>query len=337
MMKATIRHILNPPPQTPPSLEARVKQSNSCKKYDQDGNIESIRIPSQRSVAMSKLLPLSKIVNLDIHPSLPIICYVDCHVGGGNSDVYKLDERRAPKISSQNSTTSTTNISPQSQRIVIQNFLTNHTIGVIHIRDIARSLKYQNAVDERVHIDEETVSKACQDLGFIISAQFIDPFTVRHHSGYIVPLQRHPRELSSSCIDGDFVQFKSESSSYLIIQWSSRIMIWPISLKTMKVLPSIQTSICEITPYHLNNATPTSMPIPILSTDLLAIGCSDGAVRFFSQRRGKVVKSVRGPNGRGDAVVRIVSMNVWNWSSLNALDDAYGKWRLHVTELMVGT
>ena len=65
----------------------------------------------------------------------------------------------------------------------------------------------------------------------------------------------------------------------------------------------------EITRSHPNKSIPTSGPVPILSIEPLAIGCSDGAVRFFSRTEGRVVKSVRGPNGRSDPVVGPVSID----------------------------
>ena len=74
-----------------------------------------------------------------------------------------------------------------------------------------------------------------------------------------------------------------------------------------------QKTLVEITQSHLNRSHPTSKPIPVLSMNLLAIGCSDGAIRFFSSVDGKVVKSVRGPNGRADPVVRLVSVNPRSW------------------------
>ena len=85
-----------------------------------------------------------------------------------------------------------------------------------------------------------------------------------------------------------------------------------------------------ITPEDLVGNVPTSPAVPITAS-VLAIGCSDGTVRFYDMDRrdsgrsggssnkknaptpaggsGTVIKSVRGPNGRNDPVVRVVNVN----------------------------
>lgn len=65
-----------------------------------------------------------------------------------------------------------------------------------------------------------------------------------------------------------------------------------------------------ISPNDLSRHLPTS-PATVVAASMLAIGCSDGTVRFFDMDHmgGKIVKSVRGPNGRGDPVVRVLNVN----------------------------
>ena len=85
-----------------------------------------------------------------------------------------------------------------------------------------------------------------------------------------------------------------------------------------------------ITPEDLVGNVSTSPAVPITAS-VLAVGCSDGTVRFYDMDRrdsgrsggssnkknvlppaggsGTVIKSVRGPNGRNDPVVRVVNVN----------------------------
>eukprot|EP00957_Ditylum_brightwellii_P161833 12322032-Ditylum_brightwellii.AAC.1 len=66
--------------------------------------------------------------------------------------------------------------------------------------------------------------------------------------------------------------------------------------------------IASITRADLGSPYATSTALPI-TPDILAIGCSDGTIRFFSISEKKVIKSVRGPNGRNDPVIRLTSTN----------------------------
>jgi len=309
-MKFTVRHVLNSPTTAPTSLLGRIRQSNSP--IQTDLRDERTSGPGNQDPAAGKTnpLPQSKII-LEVHPSLPIICYVDLH---GNVD-NPLGNARKPDGKGRYAPAT---VSPtQKQRIVIQNFLTNHTLATIGINQIAKTwISKSNKSGE--YPDVDIIRQECHRLGIIESLQFLDSYVVRRHSGYPIPPQNNEKENSLNDIGNENNHYSSESTSYLIIQWSTRIIIWPISLSAKVASYSHHhRPMCEISTNDLNNAMPTSKPISVLSTGLLAIGCSDGAVRFYSHRRQKIIKSVRGPNGRGDAVVGIVPMNTWNFSSLN--------------------
>lgn len=197
------------------------------------------------------------------------------------------------------------------QRIIVQNHISNHTVAVIPIIDIVKQYILQtiknyhatSKVAPSVTIDQ--IQTTCHQLGLITSIQFMDLHVLQHESG-IPP---------SSTNTNTNMNKKDTPPSYLIIHFQNRIFLYPIPF--MSSIYSTSKQIVEITSHTLNKTNITSKQvIPIISTNILAIGCSDGAMRFYSILDKKIVKSVRGPNGKNDPVVGIISMNNWDWSSV---------------------
>jgi len=189
------------------------------------------------------------------------------------------------------------------QSIVIQNYIQNRIIAQINLVDILKkwldsggnnngnssSNNNSNGNDKKQR--QANLKQTCLNLGYITSIQFMDQQVLFYNSG------RTPVSTPTSA-----------SMPYLILQFAKGIILYKHNQQAgfYKYTPMI-----NITQPKLNNALPTSRPMPILSTNLLAIGCSDGAMRFYSIQDKKVVKSVRGPNGRQDPVVAILAVQPW--------------------------
>lgn len=113
------------------------------------------------------------------------------------------------------------------------------------------------------------------------------------------------------------------------------------SLLTMPIVDPYGPITALITPEDLTGNVPTSPAVPITAS-ILAIGCADGTVRFYDMDRrdgggsgsnskknapsssggaGAIIKSVRGPNGRTDPVVRVVNVNSDSLSNPNSASD----------------
>ena len=113
------------------------------------------------------------------------------------------------------------------------------------------------------------------------------------------------------------------------------------SLLTMPIVDPYGPITALITPEDLTGNVPTSPAVPITAS-ILAIGCADGTVRFYDMDRrdgggsssnsiknatssaggaGTIIKSVRGPNGRTDPVVRVVNVNSDSLSNPNSAGD----------------
>ena len=228
------------------------------------------------------------------------------------------------------------------QRIILQNHISNNTIAIIPILDVFRSLIRQMNHDNDRDDDNDMTThtqmiQKCQKFGLITSIQFMDLHVLQHQSG-LTPNKDH-----------------RNSPPYLIIHFQNRVLLYPIGSimsnnsidtstsgisneneiidnyinednnnnnETAKTNNSINRDNMSDTIIEISNHTfdykaniTSKRIIPILSTNLLAIGCSDGAVRFYSKWDRKIVKSVRGPNGKNDPIVGILSINPWDWSS----------------------
>ncbi|GFH56232.1 hypothetical protein CTEN210_12708 [Chaetoceros tenuissimus] len=162
------------------------------------------------------------------------------------------------------------------QIIVVRNY---HTNEILHKIPLTRIIRHWMSQKSDKPISEKMILQTCQNIGYIKSIQFIDEDVNFHYAQLDQPKNFH-----------------KEVKPYLALQFQQSILLY----KDEKVM--------EINASTLNNAIPTSKPIPVLSTNLIAVGCSDGAMRFYSLVDGKIVKSVRGPNGRSDPVIHIVAV-----------------------------
>ena len=274
---------------------------------------------------------------LEIHPCKPLICYVDTY---GNLDGKFFVARSFGSTSSSNKSGSNNTNNPTAintmlkQRIVLQNHISNETIVVISVIDIIQqylaqgkmdTIKNSNSKIYSSNSSSQTIQQIQQTMrafGFIKSIQFMDLHILQQHTG------RSSINSRNDC--------RGNSPPYLILHFDNHILLYPIGYNsptpnTMTSSPSSTTSpineIIEISAKSTLNKSKISSNhvIPIISNNLLAIGCSDGAMRFYSIMDQKVVKSVRGPNGKSDPVVGVISLNQWDWSSMqnDHLEDYY--------------
>ena len=350
-MKAEIRHILVPPPEKATSLIERISQSVApLPENDYDGSTDfdaQMQSPQSSSGTVSNDNSHSRkirqnasfhIHSLDMHPTKSILCFVETPsyssphmdtVTGNSTDRILLDPKQRIR----------------KQRIFVQNFITRHILATISMNDICRSwisLHLANSatvttpqhknhkLDATIPLEKEAVlmQDAYHILGRIVSVKFMDLHTLQHV----------PSESTASLTPSSY-------SPSLLIQFLDRIIVYPLnqhnhyhntspSYTQMNPAhlyqnlrkpepsnsyrfpspssPQSQT-ITEISKSKLNGTKPTSNAIPILSTNLLAVGCADGAMRFYSLLEGKICKSVRGPNGREDPVVKLLSIQGWDW------------------------
>ena len=208
--------------------------------------------------------------------------------------------------------------------------------------------KREQRRQEKRREEAAILHQTCVNLGFITSVQFIDRQVLYYNSkrsSFSTPIassssgkettsgdsraHAHAHAHARSSINSDMGLGLDKDSDrngmpYLILKFTKGILIYKHNHPTVYpypnthltnahafLPPSPPVSVMDITQAKLNNAIPTSKPLPIASTQLLAIGCSDGAVRFYSLRDRKVVKSVRGPNGRMDPVVCVLGVGSW--------------------------
>jgi len=328
-MKATIRHVISPPIESPISLHERIVNSIApLINLDNDDNFDPIPTRQSTSIANNSSAPststanatISNAVNvsttknkvvfkniqiLEIHPTQPLVCYVD---GGGST-----------------STSTSITSSILRQRIIIQNHITNEIIEITPISDVAKKYMQQQQQQQQQQedrISKKEIEKMCLNLGLIKSIQFMDSHVLLRHSGR----QQQQNQQQHTNLLNSFLP-------YLIIHFNNRILLYPSnatsytgggkannfnsSLSSTTTYNKEPCTIIEINQSTLNKSNITSkLVLPILYTNIIAIGCSDGAVRFYSRIEQKVVKSVRGPNGKTDPVVGILSINSWDWSSM---------------------
>ncbi len=423
-MKASIRHVMNPPNEVPVTLRERIIHSTSPIDVDNDDsqNFDSSNASlnhnnnnnnsmtgfqltasslnsSVTSVSASSSLKAMRLFSafsssascgvekiLEIHPSRPLLCYVDT-----NGSDYHLDDHQSSSEHQQSSSSSfinsnssiigassqtvhhtNTNTSSKKnlnvtmmmkQRIIFQNHLSNQTVGIITMMDIVSNYfnqindinKTQNSGGsnkQRNNNINASMKTICQTLGFITSIQFMDEYILLHESGRMPPSKKKKKSMSP-------LSPILPPSPYIIIHFQNRVILYPIdslpnstcsnTTATNSAIPAthplammmMKTSgphkqqhlltqnqnheIIDITKSTLNKSNITSKYVlPILSTNLLAVGCSDGAMRFYSKLEQKIIKSVRGPNGKTDPVVGMLSVNSWDWSSFHeAGEDIY--------------
>jgi len=149
------------------------------------------------------------------------------------------------------------------QSIVIHNYIQNRVIAQINLIDILRKWLNNSNSDS----NGETLKQTCLNLGYITSIQFMDQQVLFYNSG------RTPTQTTTTT-----------TMPYLILQFAQGIILY----KHDQTEFFKNTFLVGIKQSKLNNSFPTSKPIPILSTNLLAIGCSDGAMRFYSIQDKKV-------------------------------------------------
>jgi hypothetical protein len=260
-------------------------------------------ITNGNSISSGKIDPEIQI--MEMHPSQTILCYVDKNGKGFNFNSLSI-------------------ATTMKQRVVLHNYITNHTIGIISIIDIVN--QYVNSSNSKSSKNndggekkQEKIQRICQTFGLIQNIQFMDLHILQNESGCKPKTNTYISSLSSAS--------STKSPPSLIIHFKNRILVYPIGhyqssyqspspTKTPLSPPPLKQKLVEITSQTLNKTNITCKRIiPILTTTLFAIGCSDGAMRFYSTCDGKIVKSVRGPNGKNDPIVGIISMNTWNWTS----------------------
>ena len=352
-MKAEIRHILVPPPEKATSLIERVTQSIApLPENDDDGNADfesQMQSPlSSNGSAFNDNSNSRKIRqtasfhihSLEMHPTKPILCYVETPtyssppidtVIGNSTDRKLLDPKQRIR----------------KQRIFVQDFITRHILATVSMNDVCRSWislqlansatvptqQQRQALDEIIPPEKEAVlmQDAYHILGRIVSVKFIDLHTLHHvpsRSTGSLTTSSHSPSLLIQFLDRILVyplhqhnHYHNSSSSYTHMNPTYLYQNYPKPEQSNSYpfpSPSSTTSphyqgLKEIPKNKLNGVKPTSSAIPILSTNLLAIGCADGAMRFYSLLEGKICKSVRGPNGREDPVVKLISIQGWEW------------------------
>jgi hypothetical protein len=104
---------------------------------------------------------------------------------------------------------------------------------------------------------------------------------------------------------------------YLLVQLPQRIVILNLRIgPNSHALSPEQRLANPQSPYHFVvahiideniKAAPTTMAVPLTSS-LIVIGCSDGALRVYDFTQDKVVKSVRGPSGK-DSIHQLLAAN----------------------------
>ena len=237
-----------------------------------------IKVKSKKNPEASVSSSLSSQANLyttsvmSVHPTEPILCQVL------QTDIIR-------------------------QSIVIHNYIQNRVIAQIHLIDIVSKWINNNSnknsddnSNSKSKSNGATLKQTCLKLGYITSIQFMDQQVLFYNSGRTPPQTATPAAAAAAT-----------TMPYLILQFAQGIILY----KHDQTEFFKNTALIDIKQSKLNNSYPTSKPIPILSTNLLAIGCSDGAMRFYSIQDRKVVKSVRGPNGRNDPVVGILAVQPW--------------------------
>jgi hypothetical protein len=296
-MKASIHHLLTLPSAAVPNevaLKDRILNSTAALPASQDidtttpsfhnhgggsstGNGHH-RNKSQNSLQQKRNVNIQV---LDVHPSEPILCFVSY-----SDPSFSLPDDQPGLLDahSQNQTL--------RQTIVVQNYIQNKVVDQISLLSIINTWVGIGEGDSRGNnvVLAQKVRQTCLDLGAIVSVQFMDQQVLFHYSG-------RPA----------FIHKDGQPMPFMIVQFSQAILLYWHNHTGFRR----GNSVVEIGQVKLNNALPTSKPIPILSTNLLAIGCSDGAMRFYSICDKKIVKSVRGPNGKLDPVVGIVAVHPW--------------------------
>eukprot|EP00557_Chaetoceros_sp_GSL56_P009716 CAMPEP_0176478852 /NCGR_PEP_ID=MMETSP0200_2-20121128/1411_1 /TAXON_ID=947934 /ORGANISM="Chaetoceros sp., Strain GSL56" /LENGTH=1023 /DNA_ID=CAMNT_0017874825 /DNA_START=103 /DNA_END=3171 /DNA_ORIENTATION=+ len=301
-MKVSIQHLLTLPSAVIPSevpLKDRILNSSAPLPASQDGDATIFhshggggsftgnghhRSKSQNASNVSFSSNQQKrdvtIEVLDVHPSEPVLCFVSYSTDDPTSLAISTGDHHQP-VSDTNSQNKT-----HRQMIVVQNYIHNKIVDQISLLSIVNT--WVSDISGNNSVIDQKVRQTCLDLGKIVSVQFMDQQVLFYHTG------------RSVCIQQD-----SQPMPYMIVQFSQSILLYWHRTCVRKG----NSSVVEINQVKLNNTIPTSKPIPILSINLLAIGCSDGAMRFYSICDKKIVKSVRGPNGKLDPVVGIVAVH----------------------------
>ena len=202
---------------------------------------------------------------------------------------------------------------PEKQRIIIQDYYKDTTVLTLTIQEIAKQCLISSLLDrEHSESNDDAVSassilRTAKNMGRIVSVRFLDRHTIHWNMrAGMIPSKAENFDLNA-----------------LIIQFHSRIVVYsfepvPFSITghaKSKLNTNDNMILADITSSKLNKSNPTSTAIPALLSFVLAIGCSDGTMRFYDMITRKVIKSVRGPNGRNDPVVKIIGVNSYNYSS----------------------
>jgi hypothetical protein len=320
-MKASIQHLLTLPSATAPNevtLKDRILNSSAPLPASENGGDATTfhnhgtgsftgnghhRNKSQNALPQKREVDVQV---LDVHPSEPILCFVS------NSDTSFSSVGDQPGLDahSQNKYL--------RQMIVVQNYIQNKVVDQISLFSIINNWvgtgrgSGDNSGDNSLALVQK-VRQMCLGLGKILSLQFVDQQVLFYHMGRPTYIHKY-----------------GQSMPYMIVQFSQTILLYWHNHTSFQR----SNSVVEINQVKLNNALPTSKPIPIVSINLLAIGCSDGAMRFYSICDKKVVKSVRGPNGKLDPVVGIVAVHP---SNLNSNTSEFSAHSGHMETLRIAT
>lgn len=279
-MKASIRHVLAIPELHINDLKQRLVKSDAPLVQDEDGTFQDTISSSTAVPGSSNMNKSNKSTDVTkIHPQL------DPNVKLQSLCVHPTEPILMYVVTYKKN-------DPLSQRIIVQNYATRQTIQSIEIQEVVQTwlgaLLKQKSLKEKQAIIKTT----CLNLGMIISLQFVDEQVIFHQSaGRTSP----SKDVSSK-------------SPYLIVQCRKEILLYSLMEENTGI-----ATVEEINQNILNKSLPSSKPVTCCDSNLLLIGCSDGAMRFYSKHEHKVIKSVRGPNGRADPVVDIVFINPWKY------------------------
>lgn len=283
-MRASIRHVLVVPSEHSSSLHERLLSSDTPLAQDEGTSIDN---NNTSNIGSTVGLAKDKRLQLKIHSQLdPDIEIQNLCVHPTEPILLYVTHRRN---------------NPSSQRIIFQNYATRQTLRSLDVSYIVMKWMSSSLEKKTRTEKQQFIQQVCKDLGIIVSVQFVDEQVVFCQSA-----GRSSRLFSNPN--------RPQMQPYLIVQFKKVILLYRYVENSKSISP-----VEEINEDILNNSLPISKPITFCDDGILAIGCSDGAVRFYSTYEHKVIKSVRGPNGRLDPVVDVIPVNPWEYHHLDQI------------------
>ena len=189
--------------------------------------------------------------------------------------------------------------SPQRQ-IVVQDYITGTIVYQISMGDLC-ALMFD--LDKASSTYATKLAAGFRSIGKIERLDFHDPSTL-YATGMpsgTVPFSHLIVQLTSKIV---LLNLKRGPNS-LALEASLRQQVNPNSRQ-----PCYQPLIAQIGESALK-VSPTTIAVP-LSPSLLLFGCSDGSLRTYDLIKEKLVKTMRGPSGKGEPVWHLLPTNPYN-------------------------